>query len=78
MEIIDIECGLLLISGAGKGGRPPPPMVFRVMRNCRGEGNTRNMRMAEAQSQPFDLSTYDYDPSCPLPSMPIERQEIML
>ena len=32
---------------------------------------------AEAQSQPFDLSTYDYDPSCPLPSNREARDRVI-
>ena len=38
MEIIDIECGLLLISGAGKGGRPPPPDGFQSDEKLSGGG----------------------------------------
>ena len=33
--------------------------------------------MAEAQSQPFDLSTYNYDPSCPLPSNREARNRVI-
>ena len=74
---------MFLNSGAGEGRRPPP-MVFRVIFRfvqIRWEivraGNNHNMRMAEAQSQPFDLSTYDYDPSCPLPSNREARDHVI-
>ena len=60
-------------------------MVFRVIfrfvqiqrENFGGWGNNRNMTMAEAQSQPLHLSTYDYDPSCPLPSNREARDHVI-